>query len=80
MAEWSKAPDSRSILPVVNGVECSGPRMWAWVRIPLLAKVFSYLNEAIRCSFVMIRFNTLFQTYNIFLRILDIICGVMYLN
>ena len=31
MAERSKAPDSRAILP-----EYSGPHLWAWVRIPLL--------------------------------------------
>ena len=36
MAEWSKAPDSRIISLLRYGVECSGPRMWAWVRIPLL--------------------------------------------
>ncbi len=29
VAEWSKAPDSSS-----------GPRMWAWVQIPLLTQHF----------------------------------------
>jgi hypothetical protein len=38
MAEWSKAPDSRGILP-----EHSGPRMWAWVRTPLLTKTFWHI-------------------------------------
>ena len=42
MAERSKAPDSRSCVPsAVNADwEPSGPRMWAWVRIPLLTKTF----------------------------------------
>ncbi len=42
MAEWSKAPDSRSYglaYAMSNGY--SGPRMWAWVRIPLLTHTFS---------------------------------------
>ena len=38
MAERSKAPDSRVALFVLT--ERSGPRMWAWVRIPLLTKTF----------------------------------------
>ena len=38
MAERSKAPDSRAQLFVLT--ERSGPRMWAWVRIPLLTKTF----------------------------------------
>ena len=41
MAEWSKAPDSSVkayLRKYVSGVECSGPRMWAWVRIPLLTQ------------------------------------------
>ena len=42
MAEWSKAPDSSDSLPVNAGISGhSGPRMWAWVRIPLLTIVFS---------------------------------------
>ena len=38
MAEWSKAPDSgsRSLLRLIVAHGRSGPRMWAWVRIPLL--------------------------------------------
>ena len=38
MAERSKAPDSSIDLLCMNvsRVECSGPLMWAWVRIPLL--------------------------------------------
>ena len=38
MAERSKAPDSRAQLFVLT--ERSGPRMRAWVRIPLLTKTF----------------------------------------
>ena len=34
MAERSKAPDSRG--ETLSITEHSGPRMWAWVRIPLL--------------------------------------------
>ena len=38
MAERSKAPDSRvKSLPTTTR-EHSGPRMWAWVRIPLLTR------------------------------------------
>ena len=42
MAEWSKAPDSRHSLASFIGsiVENSGPRMRAWVQIPLLTKSF----------------------------------------
>ena len=42
MAEWSKAPDSR-INPcslIRNKLENSGPRMRAWVQIPLLTNIF----------------------------------------
>ena len=39
MAERSKAPDSRAILP-----EHSGPHLWAWVRIPLLTRIFCLLS------------------------------------
>ena len=35
MAEWSKAPDSRVKSSTCTS-EHSGPRMWAWVQIPLL--------------------------------------------
>ena len=42
MAERSKAPDSRANSSM-RYVEYSGPRMWAWVRIPLLTKVFDLL-------------------------------------
>ena len=35
MAERSKAPDSSKVL-APDGVENSGPLMWAWVRTPLL--------------------------------------------
>ena len=42
MAEWSKAPDSRDILLVHDEPERSGPRMWAWVRIPLLTICFVF--------------------------------------
>ena len=41
MAERSKAPDSRVTFSAkLWRSECSGPRMWAWVRIPLLTKLF----------------------------------------
>ncbi|GBO08250.1 hypothetical protein AVEN_47432-1 [Araneus ventricosus] len=36
MAEQSKEPDSRNFLVLQQGDESPGPRMWAWVRIPLL--------------------------------------------
>ena len=41
MAEWSKAPDSssRSLLGLIVAHGRSGPRMWAWVRIPLLTEL-----------------------------------------
>ena len=38
MAERSKAPDSRGETLSIS--EHSGPRMWAWVRIPLLTPIF----------------------------------------
>ena len=46
MAERSKAPDSREI-PFLRISENSGPRMRAWVRIPLLTKTFfnSFANH-----------------------------------
>ena len=40
LAEWSKAPDSSVSLPEYGHIEPSGPRMWAWVRIPHLTKTF----------------------------------------
>lgn len=42
MAERSKAPDSREITlhSSLGECGCSGPRMWAWVRIPLLTNIF----------------------------------------
>ena len=41
MAERSKAPDSRLIaFSAHNGSGCSGLRMEAWVRIPLLTMYF----------------------------------------
>ena len=40
MAERSKAPDSRAALPAPSGSECSGPRLRAWVQIPLLTCIF----------------------------------------
>ena len=43
MAERSKAPDSRVRLLAFK-CELSGPRMWAWVRIPLLTKHFICLD------------------------------------
>ena len=44
MAEWSKAPDSRFIHTLSSGrglcTEHSGPLLRAWVRIPLLTRIF----------------------------------------
>ena len=48
MAERSKAPDSRLALSVDSrSHENSGPRLRAWVRIPLLTKTFfnSFANH-----------------------------------
>ena len=44
VAEWSKAPDSRipSLLASASSKH-SGPRMWAWVRIPPLTDFFPSL-------------------------------------
>ena len=42
VAEWSKAPDSRANLARYAGSEPSGPRMWAWVRIPPLTLFFFF--------------------------------------
>ena len=43
MAEWSKAPDSRFIPFSCLMSEFSGPRMWAWVRIPLLTQFCPFI-------------------------------------
>ena len=48
MAERSKAPDSSLELPSERGTENSGPRMWAWVRIPLLTHIFADNIEVCR--------------------------------
>ena len=54
MAEWSKAPDSRLILtPLIGSTsENSGPRMRAWVQIPLLTKLFFFIvyNDMLACA------------------------------
>ena len=51
MAEWSKAPDSRhSLAPSIGSAkENSGPRMRAWVQIPLLTNYFPpiYLDASV---------------------------------
>ena len=46
MAEWSKAPDSRYYLASYIGSTYgnSGPRMRAWVQIPLLTDIFEENN------------------------------------
>ena len=45
MAEWSKAPDSRHCFgPLIGICENSGPRMRAWVQIPLLTATFLKLK------------------------------------
>ena len=49
MAEWSKAPDSR-INPcslIRNKLENSGPRMRAWVQIPLLTNIFCLYHSLV---------------------------------
>ena len=48
MAERSKAPDSRVQLFVLT--ERSGPRMRAWVRIPLLTKTFYFIFTGTGCN------------------------------
>ena len=46
MAEWSKAPDS-SIIPFRESrIGCSGLRMEAWVRIPLLTHFWSIFGPS----------------------------------
>ena len=52
MAEWSKAPDSR-IWSFHKGCGwgLSGPRMWAWVRIPLLTHLFLFSSVYVYVSF-----------------------------
>ena len=42
MAERSKAPDSRVTSLPLTTKEHSGPRMWAWVRIPLLTELLPF--------------------------------------
>lgn len=51
MAERSKAPDSR--VRLFPSLEYSGPRMWAWVRIPLLTNPF-FLNFHFNYHFLSI--------------------------
>ena len=55
MAEWSKAPDSRLNLTTLIGstLENSGPRMRAWVQIPLLTKLFFFNLFQITCWLVL---------------------------
>ena len=48
MAEWSKAPDSRIVPSPNRWWEHSGPRMWAWVRIPLLTAFYFLFFFVIR--------------------------------
>ena len=48
MAEWSKAPDSRIVPSPHWWWEHSGPRMWAWVRIPLLTGFYFLFVFVIR--------------------------------
>ena len=48
MAEWSKAPDSRIVPSPNRWWEHSGPRMWAWVRIPLLTAFYFLFVFVIR--------------------------------
>ena len=56
MAEWSKAPDSRCFFLLIVG-ECSGPRMRAWVRIPLLT-LFCYEQLCVSCIILGSLFGT----------------------
>lgn len=47
MAEWSKAPDSRTVIPcLVLRLVNSGPFLGAWVQIPLLTFPFYMTNVA----------------------------------
>ena len=59
MAERSKAPDSRAILP-----EHSGPHLWAWVRIPLLTN--HVLGYAFRICEISTEISYLFSWGNMF--------------
>ena len=54
MAERSKAPDSRVTVSSHDCREHSGPRMWAWVRIPLLTR-FSVEWYTVILSFIFQR-------------------------
>ena len=58
VAEWSKAPDSRAkSLARYAGSKTSGPRMWAWVRIPPLTHFFFFFHF----------FQLFFYSYSFFL-------------
>ena len=55
MAERSKAPDSRvNLLCKSQQSECSGPRMWAWVRIPLLTNLFQSMRTTLNSAQIFI--------------------------
>ena len=64
MAEWSKAPDSRHCFgPLIESCENSGPRMRAWVQIPLLTNQFFFLIYAIDCSLGVSPINAITRQY-----------------
>ncbi len=55
MAEWSKAPDSRtSPYSLIGRLEISGPLMRAGVRIPFLTKTFYKKIAGVIISFITV--------------------------
>ena len=60
MAERSKAPDSREYSSLLWS-EHSGPRMRAWVRIPLLTQTFCFSYKITEFSTAQASFRTLFM-------------------
>ena len=60
MAERSKAPDSR-VYSSLLWSEHSGPRMRAWVRIPLLTQTFCFSYKITEFSNAQASFRTLFM-------------------
>ena len=62
MAERSKAPDSR-VYSSLLWSEHSGPRMRAWVRIPLLTQTFYFSDKITEFSNAQAAFRTLFMFF-----------------
>ena len=64
VAERSKAPDSRHCFaPLIESCENSGPRMRAWVQIPLLTNKFFLLIYAIEGSLGVSPIHTITRQY-----------------